>query len=564
MNVIPLLRSQCDWSPRHKIHNLLGGVMRVKRNRTGRVGAQVTRCGQVKAFGDAPELFPKQGSRVVALSLAVSLISSMALAQSAGSSSIKSDTPDATVKPKLPKKKGRLPNSGKAAEIGSGSVPGRSALAQAPALPHASRADIAAGKPQDEAGKFARFNKLRERGLEINIPGPADTVDQDKGGFRSALADLGIGYVAWTQNSYVQNVLPNAARSTIANQLYNGQNPTFNSVNYVMVTYDLTRYGIPDGQIIAGMEQQSWTWQPGGPDRLGINTLAYYQTFFDRALELKVGYLRNSHEFAGTLVGGNAGASVFGPSSNVLYQGGMSRNATPTPAINLRYNFDSQLYTKLSVQRSISPDGVATEVNQNPAGLNWTTPNTGILTLDETGYQTKAAPGVLDTWVRAGIGYNTSHYTNLAFPKQPRGDENNFYYVAADRQLWQVAPQGAASRGIYGGFSVMGAPPDQNKVAQYYEARLYAKGLFDSRPSDQISVVATDTVWSNIAVQNALAAKNLVHNDSKAISGTYTAHLAPGVYLNLGLTYINNPTTITYTPPIGHALNFSASTSVFF
>ncbi|MGY4501322.1 hypothetical protein ACVWYH_005253 [Bradyrhizobium sp. GM24.11] len=203
----------------------------------------------------------------------------------------KSQGPDTTLNSKLTKKNSHPAKPQGRPQTGAAGPLGSSALAQSPKRV---RRDIAAQPAQDEASKFARFDKLRERGLEINIPAPADTVDQDKTGLRSALADVGIGYVAWTVNSYVQSVLPNAARSTIANQLYNGQNPTFNTVNYVMVTYDLTRYGIPDGQIIAGMEQQSWTWQPGGPDRLGINTLAYYQTFFDRVLELKFGYLRNS------------------------------------------------------------------------------------------------------------------------------------------------------------------------------------------------------------------------------------------------------------------------------
>ncbi|MGY4167819.1 carbohydrate porin [Bradyrhizobium sp. USDA 4529] len=488
---------------------------------------------------DAVRAQSKQRGLVIGLSVAAGLVSSSALAQTANVPTPKSDSPDKVSQRKAQKK----PRASQ----------GTTKLSP-------KKIDLY----QTKVDPFAKFQNLREKGLAITIPGPADTVTQDKGGVRSALAEVGIGYIAWTQDSFANNLMPDAARSTIAKQLYNGQNPTFNTVNYMMVTYDLSRFGIPDGQIIVGSEQQAFTWQPGGPDRWGINTIAYYQTFFDRKLELKVGYLRNSHEFAGTTVGGNAGSNVFGPSSNVLYQGGMSSNAAPTPAINLRYNFDERLYTKASIQRAISPDGVFTEVTQNPTGLNFTTPNAGVLLLDETGYQTKAAPGVLDTWLRAGAGFNNSHYTNLAYPKQARADQNNFYYVAADRQFLQTDIQGKASRGIYGGFSVMGAPPDLNKVSQYYEVRLYAKGLFDSRPSDQISIVATDTVWSNISVQTALAAGNLVHSDSKAISGTYTAHLAPGVYLNLGLSYINHPTSITYTPQTGHALNFSVSTSVFF
>ncbi|WP_244558697.1 carbohydrate porin [Bradyrhizobium brasilense] len=424
--------------------------------------------------------------------------------------------------------------------------------------------EAAAYMIQKKPNPFAKFENLREKGLVVSIPGPADTVVQDAGGVRSALAEVGIGYLLWSQVTYTNNLLPNAAKSTIANQLYNGQNPTFNTVNYMWVTYDLSRYGIPDGQIVVGAEEQSWTWQPGGPDRLGINTISYYQTFWDRKLELKVGYLRNSHEFAGTVVGGNAGSNVFGPSSSILFQGGLSAAPAPTPALNLKYNFDDHLYTKVSFQRADSPDGLFTQITENPTGLNWSTTHAGVLYLDETGYLNKAAPESPQTWLRAGAGYNTSSYKSLALPNQQRTNPNTFYYIAADRQFWQTNVQDSPSRGIYGGFSVMGAPPDLNTVSQYYELRFYVNGPFDWRPTDQISIVATDTVWSNLAVDAALAKGKLVHWDSKAIAATYTAHLAPGVYTSIGLTYINNPTSITYTPQIGHALNFSVSTNIFF
>ncbi|WP_271567057.1 carbohydrate porin [Bradyrhizobium sp. CCBAU 11386] len=466
-----------------------------------------------------------QRGLVIALSFAACLVSSSTLAQTANILNPKSDSPDVPRKRKAQKK----------IELS-----------------------------QTKTDPFAKFENLRPKGMWLGIPGPADTIDQDAGGVRSALANVGIGYVGWTQNSFANNLLPNAARSTIANQLYNGQNPTFNTVNYMWTTYDLSRYGIPDGQIVVAAEQQYWTWKPGGPDRIGIDTISYYQTFFDRKLEFKIGYLPNQNEFAGTLVGGNAGANVFGPSANILFQGGMSNNPAPTPAVNLKFNVNDRLYDRVSFQRSISPDGQFVQLTQNPTGLNWSTPNAGLLVLNELGYKEKAAVGVPDTWLRAGAGFNNSNYNNLQYPNGPRADENSFYYVAADRQLWQTAAQSSAARGIYGGFTVMYAPPDLNKVTEYYELRLYAKGLFDSRPSDQIAVVATDTVWSHFAVDAAAAKGSLVHLDSKAISATYTAHLAPGVYLNLGLSYIDHPTSITYTPQTGHALNFSASTAVFF
>ncbi|WP_249734462.1 carbohydrate porin [Bradyrhizobium sp. sGM-13] len=400
----------------------------------------------------------KQRGLVIALSLAASLVGSSALAQTAMGLS-----QNATFQMRLLKEelRGSPIRSQNSEAAGSNEQRFRSvtpALAQTASLPSAKRDsadEIAKNRTQKEIDPFAKFENLREKGMWLNIPGPADTIDHDKGGVRSALAEVGIGYVGGTVISLVDNQLPNAASATTANQLYMGQNSTFSTVNFMIVTYDLSRFGIPDGQIVVGAEQQYWTWKPGGPDRVGLNTLAYYQTFFDRKLELKMGYLRNVNEFAGTLVGGNAGASVLAPSSNILYQAGMSNNAAPTPALNVKYNFDDHLYDKVSIQRSISPDGQYAQITENPTGLSWSTANAGILLLDEIGYKNKAAPGLPETWLRAGAGFNNSTYKNLQYPQQSRADANSVYYVAADRQLWQSDVQGSAYRGIYGGFSVM-------------------------------------------------------------------------------------------------------------
>ncbi|MEK9280977.1 carbohydrate porin [Bradyrhizobium sp. ISRA442] len=501
----------------------------------------------------------KQSGLVVALSLAVCLVGNSVLAQTASGLDPSNHPVDQASK--------RGKTSDRAAKLRIDLIrqtirPSAPPPAAGPGVPFVKRgnADKATQtRRQKTIDPFERYNNLREKGMWLNIPGPADTIDQDTDGVRSALADVGIGYIGWTHNSFANNQLPNAARSTIANQLYMGQNPTFASANFMIVTYDLSRFGIADGQIVVGAEQQYWTWERPGPDRVGINTLAYYQTFFDRTLELKLGYLRNQNEFTGTLFGGITGSNM-----SALFQAGMSTNAAPTPAVNLKYNFDDRLYNKVSVQRSISPDGAYAHITENPTGLNWSTANAGILLVEEAGYKSKAAPGVADTWLRAGVGLNSSRYTNLADPKQQRESGNNFHYIAADRQLWQIDASGTPSRGIYGGFSIMGAPPDLNRISQYYELRLYAKGPFDSRPSDLIAIVASNTSWSKFAVDAALAKGQLVHRDTTAITGTYTAHLAPGIYAGVGLSYIHNPTSITHTPQTEHALNLLVSTLIFF
>lgn len=500
-----------------------------------------------------------QTGLAVAVSFAASLVCGSALAGAEKASDTRSEAPGEAPGPAIQEQSGATISVRSRRLKRTAPLAARSAPAQpitAPKSRHDHPDKVAETRAPDNIDPFAKFDHLREKGIWLNIPGPADTIDQDKGGVRSALADLGIGYVGWTQNSLIDNRMPNASKSTVFNQRYIGESPTFSTVHFMIVTYDLGRFGIPDGQITVGAEQQYWTWKPAGPDRVGINTIAYYQTFFDRKLELKMGYLRNHDEFLGM--------NPFGPTPIILSQAGMSNNSAPTPALNVKYNLDDRLYNKISIQRSVSPDGQLVHTTENPTSLNWRTANAGILLLDEFGYKNKAAPGLPETWLRAGIGFNDSRYPNLAYPIQPRANANSAYYVAVDRQFWQSDAEGSPARGIYGGFSAMYAPSDVNKVSRHLELRLYAKGLFSSRPGDQIAIAATNIAWSHFAVDAALAKGDLVHRDSTAIWGRYTARLAPGVYATLGLLYINNPTTITYSRQTGHALNVLVSTSVFF
>lgn len=544
--------------------NVVGAQAIKASNKEGKLRSHAGVAMTVRTRSAAAPIFStrsimSQTGLAIAVSCAANLVCSSALAGAEKASDTGSEAPGETPGPAIQKQSGatnsiRSRRTNRTAPLAAPWAPARAT--NTPDSRHNRPNKVAETKPPEKIAPFAKFDNLREKGIWLNIPGPADTIDQDKGGVRSALADLGIGYVGWTQNSLIDNRMPNASKSTIFNQRYIGESPTFGTVNSMIVTYDLGRFGIPDGQITVGAEQQYWTWKPAGPDRVGINTIAYYQTFFDRKLELKMGYLRNHDEFSGM--------NPFGPTPIILSQAGISNNSAPTPALNVKYNLDDRLYAKISIQRSVSPDGQLAHMSENPTGLNWRTANAGILLLDEFGYKAKAAEGSPETWLRAGIGFNDSRYPNLADPSQPRADANSAYYVAMDRQFWQSDAEGSPARGIYGGFSAMYAPSDVNKVSRYLELRLYAKGLFNSRPGDQIAIAATNIAWSHFAVDTALAKGDLVHRDSTAIWGRYTARLAPGIYATLGLLYINHPTTITYTRQTGHALNVLVSTSVFF
>ncbi|MFL9898000.1 carbohydrate porin [Paraburkholderia fungorum] len=383
-------------------------------------------------------------------------------------------------------------------------------------------------------------------------------------GLRTTLASYGIGYLAASINSFADNILPNSQGASRATQAYSGQRPTYTTTNWLFITYDLGRFGIPDGQILVqGVAQQS-TWNPGGPAKYGVGALTYYQTMFDRRVELKLGLLHNSFEFVGTYIGGALASSVFGPSASIPAQGGLDSATTPTPGIILRYNFSPFLYTKATIQRAVNPDGQVAEVDANRSGFAWRTPNTGVLYLDEIGYRRAASRSEPMTWLRGGAAYNSSAYNNNQEPGT-RASGNQFYYFLADRQIWQAsAGSTAASRGIYAGMSVMYAPPRLNRFTQYYEFRIYGIGLIESRPSDVVSVVVTDNVFSKDLVEQAVDAGKMAHRDSKAVTLSYNAHLSRGVYVGIGVSYVNNPTSVTYVATTGHALNVLATLNLFF
>ena len=109
------------------------------------------------------------------------------------------------------------------------------------------------------------FESLRIKGLNISLPGPQDTIDPDFAGIRSSLAAIGIGYIGYSNNFFYNNLL-SAERSTFGQQTYNGQKPTFFTNNVMQLTYDLSRYGIPDGQIVLGGIYNFDTWEPAGPN----------------------------------------------------------------------------------------------------------------------------------------------------------------------------------------------------------------------------------------------------------------------------------------------------------
>ena len=203
--------------------------------------------------------------------------------------------------------------------------------------------------------------------------------------------------------------------------------------------YDLRRYGIPDGQIVIGANLTSTNWNPSGPDGLYLSEASYYQTFFDKRVEIKLGLIQNSVEFLGVQVGGSLANGVFGPNASLFVENGLDSSGAPTPGANVKVSLPDNFYTKLGLQRAISPDGTLTERLQNPTGANFKVSNAGLFVIDEWGYRVNAKPGQASTWIRAAANYTSSRYTQLL--NAPTRDSPNFgLYGLADRQILQTAP----------------------------------------------------------------------------------------------------------------------------
>ena len=413
---------------------------------------------------------------------------------------------------------------------------------------------------------MGRYENLRVKGWNINVAGPADTVDQEAFGLRTALADKGIGNLFYTNDFYANNILNHAhpLNNARSNQVYSGQLPTYLASGFGFLTYDLSRFGVPDGQLVVGGTGLNTNWNPLGPRTLSLGTASYYQAFFSKKLEVKAGYFAHGLEFLGTYVGGSLASGVFGPNASIPVEQGQNSLVFATPSINVKANFGGGFYDKFGLQRAISPDGSVVENQQNPSAIRFSVPNTGALVINEAGYRVAAAPGVNQTWVRAAASYTGSAYQNFDRPGT-RSKHNYGLFLLADRQLLQTGfGPGIAAQGLYAGGSVMYAPPELNRFSQYYEGRLYALGVVPSRPFDLISFVATSNVFSNNLVLATKAAGRRAHSSSEAYTASYSAHVSPGININAGISYIDNPTPIAFSGNTGSGLNILVGTVTFF
>src|SRR5262249_54855993 len=201
------------------------------------------------------------------------------------------------------------------------------------------------------------------KGFNYAPPSFSESVTLDYGGWRSSLASAGIGLLEANITRFQANMLDTpreGPRSRLtpfyeSTQSYWGQKPSFHDISVLFLTYDFSRFGIPDGQLQLAGNFNYATYEGFNPDCATFHFLCYYQTLFDRRLEIKFGLLGNQNEFVGQNIGG-AFASTGGPANSIITLLGMSVSPVSTWSFRVTGHL-GKFYNETGVMRSLVVNG---------------------------------------------------------------------------------------------------------------------------------------------------------------------------------------------------------------
>jgi porin len=114
--------------------------------------------------------------------------------------------------------------------------------------------------------------------------------------------------------------------------------------------------------------------------------------------------------------------------------------------------------------------------------------------------------------------------------------------------------------GVVSRRTAMTVPSELNAYDRYYEARVYQRGTFTSRPDDVLAVVTSYRGHSGYFTDSLLAQGKTIWRSSASLTGTYSAHLCRGNYLSLSLGYVRGP---AMSPRVADTLTFTANWSLY-
>ena len=392
-------------------------------------------------------------------------------------------------------------------------------------------------------------------GSAVTMPRISDSLLGTESGFRRALFSHGILIRANVVPRFSVNVLDGPVPPE--QQVYIGQRPTWITGLNPILTADLRQLGLDNAQLNFGGAWRWTNWNPAGPKTIAMSTLYLYKGWVDDRVEVKAGYITNDTEFVGIQVGGALATGAQGVYAVLPYQVGMSYFPLTAPAFNLGLRGPKGSYVKIGAQRSLDAAGGASTVARNPTGFRFIPEGNGLLLINEVGYRRASSPTAHQAWFRAGYLHNGTHYTNKKTGQLESG--NYCAYVLVDYQLRKSA-SGSPGRGLYVGGTAMMAPAQFNAYDRYYEARLYRRAPFESRPDDLLSFVAAYRGHSKYVTGSLAAQGKTVWQSSPSLAGSYSFHAARGNYLTLGLSYVRGP---AITPRVADTLTFTATWGLY-
>lgn len=354
---------------------------------------------------------------------------------------------------------------------------------------------------------------------------------------------------------YTQNLLDGPVPAD--QQVYIGQRPTWISGVNPIFAADLRQLHLNQAQLNVSFGWRRSSWQPAGPNSFGLMTLYLFKRWGNRRVEMKAGYLGNDLEFVGLQVGGSTSTGAQGVYAVLPNEVGLSYFPLTAPSLNVRLRGPKRTYWKTGAQRSLDAAGGQSTVDRNPTGLKFLVDGNGVLLINEAGYQRASSATTRQTWLRAGYMRNTTRYTHKTSGELASG--NYCAYILLDYQLRMPNPA-APAQGLYLGGTAMTVPQAFNPYVRYYEARLYQRGTFASRPIDVLTFIASFRGHSQAFTDSLAAQGKTVWRDSHSLTGTYTVHVGRGDYLSLGLGYSRGP---ALSPRVADTLTFTANWSLY-
>jgi porin len=406
------------------------------------------------------------------------------------------------------------------------------------------------------AARLRTIEDLNLKGAAADNPPFTDTLLGVDTALRRSLLEHGLLFRMSVNGGYIQNTLqPPAAADA---QTYTGQRQFFSYSLNPVLSADLRQLGLHKAQLNINGQIQQATWGPAQPTAFTAESIYLYKEFGEDRVEMKLGYLTTDFQFIGLQVGGQVASGAQGVYAVLPYEVGISYTPLPAPVLTLKYRFDSGFYVKGAAQRAGEPGSEEAALHRDAIGLRFLPHGDKFLGVGEFGFRRPAAAGKLSEWLRAGYIGNTTPYTSFVTGLKQTG--NYCAYFLADRQFTQPQSSNPA-RGIYLGASAMFVPAQFDVYRQYDEGRIYYAAPFRSRPGDFASIVASYTAFSHDYLRTLANAGQSYWRSSNSVTGSYTARVARGTYLGLGLSYVNGPSV---TPKAPAALTFTAQTSVFF